>query len=489
MCTIAHSGSVASSYAFAHHGIPRHVVSCPLQSFWHPINSAHSFSYGSTIGHSFAPSVRTVTPVAHHVQRQAVSEGSVGTNSEKGTTSTVTRSSILEQFPPKDIKIETNEYIGSAYRHIIFDKQGASSSYAVSMDQECTYPSRAAELTPNAERSEDAETPSNQEQPRETPLQRGIAALRAERERQRVEQERFRAHERSLKEAAQARKKDEAERVRAEAEQQRLQARRSRDETARRRNEEKQRAADAIRRSAEEQRRAKEIASEQQRAESERQRADERRARTEAERRAKEKLEEVRQSADEIRRQKAEARQHQQEQHHGAERSKASARRPRAATTASTGTPEHASPRQRDPRARKSQSMQPPYRTSPRPSGSRNETNRRRTPEELERERLQQEREREEIERQREEEERQRLRTEERRAEAANSTRRIAEAGCAWFSILGVAESACLDDVKRAFRKLALLHHPDKGLESCDEVFRIIRDAYQRGLRVAASRN
>lgn len=46
-----------------------------------------------------------------------------------------------------------------------------------------------------------------------------------------------------------------------------------------------------------------------------------------------------------------------------------------------------------------------------------------------------------------------------------------------YYSILGVSKSASQDDIKRAFRKLAHEHHPDKGGDA--EKFKEINEAYQ----------
>lgn len=98
---------------------------------------------------------------------------------------------------------------------------------------------------------------------------------------------------------------------------------------------------------------------------------------------------------------------------------------------------------------------------------------------EAERRKAEQERQRKEEE----EAERRRKRHEHLQGLAEESKRRIADTGCgAWHQVLNVAKEATLQEVKQAFRDLALLHHPDKGLESCNETFRIVRGAYQRAL-------
>merc|ERR1740121_206153 len=82
------------------------------------------------------------------------------------------------------------------------------------------------------------------------------------------------------------------------------------------------------------------------------------------------------------------------------------------------------------------------------------------------------------------EEERKRLlELEKRRTKAAESRERIEKAGCSWYLILGVRHDACLEDVKKAFRELALLHHPDKALDSDNDIFGRIQFAYEQGVR------
>merc|ERR1712224_483782 len=81
--------------------------------------------------------------------------------------------------------------------------------------------------------------------------------------------------------------------------------------------------------------------------------------------------------------------------------------------------------------------------------------------------------------------ERQRVQLEERQAKELASKNRISSAGCAWHEVLGVSPAAYQDEVKKAFRELALMHHPDKSVDYCDLTFRRVQEAYQRGMRMA----
>ena len=44
------------------------------------------------------------------------------------------------------------------------------------------------------------------------------------------------------------------------------------------------------------------------------------------------------------------------------------------------------------------------------------------------------------------------------------------------YDILGVSKSASSDELKRAYKKLAIQHHPDKGGD--EEIFKKISNAY-----------
>lgn len=49
-----------------------------------------------------------------------------------------------------------------------------------------------------------------------------------------------------------------------------------------------------------------------------------------------------------------------------------------------------------------------------------------------------------------------------------------------YYKILGVDKGASSDDIKKAYRKLALMHHPDRGgSEGTDGKFKEINEAYQ----------
>lgn len=71
------------------------------------------------------------------------------------------------------------------------------------------------------------------------------------------------------------------------------------------------------------------------------------------------------------------------------------------------------------------------------------------------------------------------------------SRQRILAAAGDWHKVLRISPTANVEDVRRAFHELALLHHPDKCIEhSTDahtDVFRIVRGAYEQALAAAAA--
>ena len=50
-----------------------------------------------------------------------------------------------------------------------------------------------------------------------------------------------------------------------------------------------------------------------------------------------------------------------------------------------------------------------------------------------------------------------------------------------YYNILVVSTTATTDEIKKAFKKLALKHHPDKNIENtkeAEDVFKTINEAY-----------
>jgi len=73
--------------------------------------------------------------------------------------------------------------------------------------------------------------------------------------------------------------------------------------------------------------------------------------------------------------------------------------------------------------------------------------------------------------------------------EAECSRKRIAAAGKSWHDVLGVEPTASTETVKKTFHELALLHHPDKGLNGGDaDTFKLVQNAYELALPVVQSR-
>ena len=61
-----------------------------------------------------------------------------------------------------------------------------------------------------------------------------------------------------------------------------------------------------------------------------------------------------------------------------------------------------------------------------------------------------------------------------------NKKRKLIMAKRDYYEVLGVDKSASADDIKKAFRKLALKYHPDKnpGDKSAEEKFKEVAEAY-----------
>lgn len=61
------------------------------------------------------------------------------------------------------------------------------------------------------------------------------------------------------------------------------------------------------------------------------------------------------------------------------------------------------------------------------------------------------------------------------------SKQRIAAACGRWSRVLNISVFAPVEDIKAAFRRLALLHHPDKGGDA--DTFKSVQEAYEEGIR------
>lgn len=75
-----------------------------------------------------------------------------------------------------------------------------------------------------------------------------------------------------------------------------------------------------------------------------------------------------------------------------------------------------------------------------------------------------------------------------RACEVLASQNRIATAGGEWFRVLGICPQSSVNEVRRAFRHLALLHHPDKNLNGArDPTFMEVQKAYEMGMSIAVA--
>mmetsp|Transcript_8188 Transcript_8188/g.17347 ORF Transcript_8188/g.17347 Transcript_8188/m.17347 type:complete len:500 (+) Transcript_8188:122-1621(+) len=92
----------------------------------------------------------------------------------------------------------------------------------------------------------------------------------------------------------------------------------------------------------------------------------------------------------------------------------------------------------------------------------------------------------EEAERKAKEESKPQVETEAAR-QARASRERIGAVKGGWHMVLGIKSSASVEDVKRSFHELALLHHPDKCPDGGDngETFKRVQRAYEEGLEKA----
>ena len=57
---------------------------------------------------------------------------------------------------------------------------------------------------------------------------------------------------------------------------------------------------------------------------------------------------------------------------------------------------------------------------------------------------------------------------------------RVGEMGKDYYAVLGVGRTATEEEIRRAYRKMALRFHPDKNQEpGAEEVFKNISEAYE----------
>jgi len=323
-----------------------------------------------------------------------------------------------------------------------------------------TAPLKKKEATPPLERVSPAPVEKEREREPPTLLRSRGAAVKKQLELSRQKADEIRAIERKWREVAAEQRRLEAERLRLEAERQRaMMQQKTGEERQRRQNEQRRESlAEDLRRLAEEKRRVRR----EEQEEVERKRVEAQRSRQEAaSRRLHRKLllvEEKHRLAEEARRAIEEGR---RRRFSGSGGGPADAGRGSKAET-------HRGHRLSEVHRRHSS------------EGSKRRAKSADADQECEAERRKAEQERQRKEE--EEAERRRKRHEHLQGLAEESKRRIEATGWAWHQVLNVAREATLQEVKQAFRDLALLHHPDKGLESCNETFRIVRGAYQRAL-------
>jgi DnaJ-domain-containing protein 1 len=87
------------------------------------------------------------------------------------------------------------------------------------------------------------------------------------------------------------------------------------------------------------------------------------------------------------------------------------------------------------------------------------------------RDRYREEYEREQRERQQRERERERQQRQQQNREWSNPF-------TDWYAVLGLSPNATMDEVKKAHRRLAMQHHPDRGGDAA--TFRKIQEAFER---------